>query len=262
VAHNVKVAKGAVYTGESGKLNIHDSHRLQCMQNHSATHLLNAALHKLFPDTYQRSSSVTPNYLTFDFSARGALKEDQIEFVEDFIRCQIRAAIPIKRESINLSDLPADTIKIPGEAYPENVSVISISGDNLVSSEPCCGTHCNNTFDITEFCITSEKSAGSGVRSMRALSGNSAIAAVLAGKDLEARVSRLQEFLDGQNYHSFEGHRKIKEIKQTLTDSEIPLLKKKSLLEKIVIIEKKVRLGDLKLYQIELISLLFLIGGL
>jgi hypothetical protein len=85
---------------------------------------------------------------------------------------------------------------------------------------------------------------------------------VLLGKDLEARVSRLQEFLDGQNYHSFEGYRKIKEIKQALTDSEIPLLKKKSLLEKIVIIEKKVRLGDLKLCQIELISLLFLIGGL
>jgi alanyl-tRNA synthetase len=243
VAHNVRVVKGAVYTGELGKLNINESHRLQCMQNHSATHLLNAALHKLFPDTYQRSSSVTPDYLTFDFSARGALKEDQIEFVEDFVRCQIKAAFPIKRESINLRDLPADTIKIPGEAYPENVFLISISGDNPVSSEPCCGTHCNNTFDIREFCITAEKSAGSGVRSLRALSGNSAIAAVLVGKDLEGRVSRLQEFLDGQNYHSFEGHRKMKEIKQTLADSEIPLLKKKRLLEKIEIMEKKVRLG-------------------
>lgn len=210
------------------------------MQNHSATHLLNAAIHKLFPDTYQRSSSVTSDGLTFDFSARGTLKDEQIAFIEDFVRSQIKAAIPIKRESINLSDLPADTIKIPGEAYPESVFLISMSGDNPVSCEPCCGTHCNNTFDIIEFCITAEKSAGSGVRSLRALSGNSAIAAVQIGKNLKRKVTMVQEFLSSPNYHSFEGHIKIKELNQNLTDSEIPLLMKKDLIEKVETMEKKV----------------------
>jgi alanyl-tRNA synthetase len=240
VIHYVRVAKGSVSTGESGKLNFDETRRLQCMQNHSATHLLNAALHKLFPDTYQRSSSVTPDHLTFDFSSRGALKDHQIEFIEEFVRSQIKAAIPIKRKSVNLSELSADTIKIPGEAYPESVFLISMSGDSPVSSEPCCGTHCNNTFDVIEFCITADKSAGSGVRSLRALSGNSAIAAVQIGKTLERKVEMVQEFLDSQNYHSFEGHKKIKEIKQNLADSDIPLLQKKLLVEKVEKMEKKV----------------------
>lgn len=238
--HHATVTNGSVSTGESGKLNINETRRLQCMQNHSATHLLNAALRKLFSDTYQRSSNVTSSYLTFDFSAKGSLNDNQIEFIEDFVRAQIKAAIPIKRKSVNFTDLPKDTITIPGEAYPENVFLISISGDDSVSSEPCCGTHCNNTADIVEFCITAEKSGGSGVRSLRALSGNSAIAAMLMGRNVEKEITKAQEFMDSQDYNSFEGHQKIKKIKQQLTDSEIPLRLKNRLLENLEILRTKV----------------------
>jgi len=241
VTHKIKVVKGVISSGDIGKLILDVSSRMKCMQNHSATHLLNAAVHRLFENTYQRSSHVTPNYLTFDFSTTGALNEEQVEFIEDFVKQQIKSAVPIKRKEMKFVELPTDAVKIPGEDYPEVVSAIMIGGENLVSVEPCCGTHCSNTGDLKEFCITAEKSAGAGVRSLRAVVGEAALKAIQSGNILEEEVNQLKEYINSPQQGSFEAYYKIKSLRQKVNETEIPLLKKRNLLSNLEELNKKVR---------------------
>lgn len=84
---------------------------------------------------------------------------------------------------------------MPGESYPDTLSVIRVSGADVTSLEPCCGTHVQNTADIQEFAIISLKSAGIGSRSVRAVTRGSATEAFMLADELRAELGQLEAVL-------------------------------------------------------------------
>ncbi|XP_065347331.1 alanine--tRNA ligase, mitochondrial isoform X1 [Cloeon dipterum] len=241
VLHKVKVLEGVLRQGDPSKLSLDCKHRLLCMQHHSATHLLYSALRKLIPNTYQRSCHVTQSYLTFDFTTPFSLKDEHVETIEEFVNEQIELALPIKRRVMSLQDLPENAVKRPGEHYPDIVSLITMGKEEQVSSEPCCGTHCNNTSDLLKFCILSTKSFGTGVRSVRATAGNLALTILQAGKEAEQEVLSLQSYLDSPEYDSFKASKEIKRMRAKFFEhDQIPLVVKRRLESWLKKIDKKV----------------------
>jgi alanyl-tRNA synthetase len=117
------VTQGELNCGVSGKLMFDVNHRLGCMRHHTATHLLNAALHQHIGDTCQRSSHVTPTDLAFDFAAYSPLESHQLEAMQQFVRDQIKAALPVVRKDMPISQLPATAIKV-GLIFAHNLIVL------------------------------------------------------------------------------------------------------------------------------------------
>ena len=118
------------------------------MANHTATHLLQAALKKILKVTCQKSSHVTGEYLRFDFGVfQARLELETIFEAERLVRDLIRQHLPVRRFSLPLNEaVTLDYVSlVPGEAYPETVHVVKVEStkSELSSVEPCCGTHVN-----------------------------------------------------------------------------------------------------------------------
>jgi alanyl-tRNA synthetase len=130
--------------------------------------------------------------------------------------------------------------QVPGVEYPDILTVVTI-GDS-VSVEPCCGTHCANTRDLLDFCITSEKSAGgSGLRSLRAITGEAAKEAFSAAEDLTQEVEQLENRAQGVDYDSVAIHSAIKALRRSIDETEIPFISRRDLLKRIATVDKQVR---------------------
>jgi alanyl-tRNA synthetase len=174
VAHMGHLTSGTLRSYEVATASIDAERRLQAMQNHSATHVLNSVLHTLLPLTAQKSSLVKPEYLRYDFSCYNA--DTNLDFVrqlEDGVLTMINDGRPIHSSVVENTKLASvdNLVTLPGEVYPDNVTLVDIDG---VHTEPCCGTHLHNTKDIENFVIVGFKSASSGVKSVRCLTGDSA----------------------------------------------------------------------------------------
>lgn len=149
--------------------------RTNTMKNHTATHLLQAALLKVIGKTIKQSGSVvTPDYLRFDFTHHESLTADQIKQVEKYINDVITRNIPVTVTQTTLKDaVSRGVIAFFGEKYnPENVRVVEIPG---VSAELCGGTHVHATGDIGTFKITEILALSAGNRRIVALTGPKAI---------------------------------------------------------------------------------------
>lgn len=193
VAHIGKVKKGSFKIGEEVKVKLNVPHRIACMQNHTATHLLNAVLHERLPWTCQKSSYVGPSHFTFDFSAFNVdMDLDFLISIEEDIHKLIEKNSPIQRKHILRSELEKESklITIPGEHYPSELSIIQTPSG---SSEPCCGTHVFNAGDIESFAIIGVKSHRYGIKSMTCLTGMRAIDARKQGlKHIEQVYSMVE----------------------------------------------------------------------
>lgn len=150
--------------------------RLSIMRNHSATHLLHAALRKILGTHVQQAGSlVAPDYLRFDFSHYSKLEEKELSDIEALVNEKIKENIP---RSPNLNNIPFQEAKTMGalmffgEKYGDRVNVIQFGN---FSTEFCGGTHVNATGEIGYFKIRSEGSIGSGVRRIEALTGDYAL---------------------------------------------------------------------------------------
>ena len=154
------------------------------MCNHTATHLLHAALRELISDTiFQSGSAVTPDKLRFDFSWGEALGDDQIRQLEDRVNARIRAGHPVTPHVDVERDVAVEqmgAMAIFGEKYGDRVRVVEIPGESV---ELCGGTHVGNTRDIGLFRITSEASAASGIRRIEAVTGQVAYASFQRDRD-------------------------------------------------------------------------------
>jgi alanyl-tRNA synthetase len=208
-AHHMVIEDGEVSVGDTVHLSVDAERRDRIRANHSATHLLHAALRKrLGTHVTQKGSLVAPDRLRFDFSHPQALTAEEIADIEADVNAHIRANELVNTRLMTPEDaIAAGAMALFGEKYGEEVRVLTM-GRDAYSVELCGGTHVNATGDIALFKIVSESAVSSGVRRIEALTGEAArlwlngreerlreAAAALkaAPEDVPARVAALIE---------------------------------------------------------------------
>lgn len=186
---NVTVSKGGLYVHEgtlNGSLSEGDvvfagydlEWRSLLRRNHTATHLLDAALKSVLGDhVNQAGSLVAHDYLRFDFTHFEALSSEQISQIESLVNAQIFAAKPVVTHVMGIEDAKASgAVALFGEKYGDVVRVVSVGEeDQPFSRELCGGTHVSNTAEIGLFKIVSESSTGSNIRRIEAVTSTGAI---------------------------------------------------------------------------------------
>ncbi|MDO3774955.1 alanine--tRNA ligase [Salmonella enterica] len=195
IGHLGKLSAGALKVGDAVQADVDEARRARIRLNHSATHLMHAALRQVLgTHVAQKGSLVSDKVLRFDFSHNEAMKPSEIRQVEDLVNAQIRRNLPIET---NIMDLEAAKAKgamaLFGEKYDECVRVLSM-GD--FSTELCGGTHASRTGDIGLFRIISESGTAAGIRRIEAVTGEGAMATVHAQSD---RLNDIAHLLKGDS---------------------------------------------------------------
>ena len=152
---------------------VNESRRRNIERNHTATHLVHAALRKILgTHVHQAGSVVAPERLRFDFSHHGPIKGDQLAAVEAEVNAHVWENLPIETREMAYKDaIAAGAMALFGEKYGDAVRVVDVSG---VSLELCGGTHVGSTGQIALFRFTHETGAAAGVRRIEALTGPAA----------------------------------------------------------------------------------------
>jgi alanyl-tRNA synthetase len=195
-AHIGRLHKGAVKVGDKAALEIDHQRRAQIRANHSATHLLHAALRNVLgPHVTQKGSLVEADYFRFDFSHGQAMGADEISRVEDEVNAVIRQnAEGVIKEMAPEAAIAEGALALFGEKYGDSVRVLRL-GDALseegkaYSVELCGGTHVKRTGDIAVFTILSEGGVAAGVRRIEAATGAAALAHLKAQAALAKAVA-------------------------------------------------------------------------
>ncbi|HFU9926391.1 TPA: alanine--tRNA ligase [Escherichia coli] len=223
IGHIGKLAAGSLKVGDAVQADVNEARRARIRLNHSATHLMHAALRQVLgTHVSQKGSLVNDKVLRFDFSHNEAMKPEEIRAVEDLVNTQIRRNLPIET---NIMDLEAAKAKgamaLFGEKYDERVRVLSM-GD--FSTELCGGTHASRTGDIGLFRIISESGTAAGVRRIEAVTGEGAIATVHADSD---RLSEVAHLLKGDSNNLADKVRSVLERTRQL-EKELQQLKEQA----------------------------------
>ncbi|EPB6543365.1 alanine--tRNA ligase [Escherichia coli] len=223
IGHIGKLATGSLKVGYAVQADVDEARRARIRLNHSATHLMHAALRQVLgTHVSQKGSLVNDKVLRFDFSHNEAMKPEEIRAVEDLVNAQIRRNLPIET---NIMDLEAAKAKgamaLFGEKYDERVRVLSM-GD--FSTELCGGTHASRTGDIGLFRIISESGTAAGVRRIEAVTGEGAIATVHADSD---RLSEVAHLLKGDSNNLADKVRSVLERTRQL-EKELQQLKEQA----------------------------------
>ena len=223
IGHIGKLAAGSLKVGDAVQADVDEARRARIRLNHSATHLMHAALRQVLgTHVSQKGSLVNDKVLRFDFSHNEAMKPEEIRAVEDLVNTQIRRNLPIET---NIMDLEAAKAKgamaLFGEKYDERVRVLSM-GD--FSTELCGGTHASRTGDIGLFRIISESGTAAGVRRIEAVTGEGAIATVHADSD---RLSEVAHLLKGDSTNLADKVRSVLERTRQL-EKELQQLKEQA----------------------------------
>ncbi|MEG8186973.1 alanine--tRNA ligase [Escherichia marmotae] len=223
IGHIGKLAAGSLKVGDAVQADVDEARRARIRRNHSATHLMHAALRQVLgTHVSQKGSLVNDKVLRFDFSHNEAMKPEEIRAVEDLVNAQIRRNLPIET---NIMDLEAAKAKgamaLFGEKYDERVRVLSM-GD--FSTELCGGTHASRTGDIGLFRIISESGTAAGVRRIEAVTGEGAITTVHADSD---RLSEVAHLLKGDSNNLVDKVRSVLERTRQL-EKELQQLKEQA----------------------------------
>ena len=177
-AHAAVVEEGALRVGDEVRAAIDAGRRELIRRNHTATHLLDAALKKVLGDhVSQAGSLVAPDRLRFDFTHFEAMTANQLARVEGMVNAQIFAAEPIVTRVMGIEEAKASgAVALFGEKYGDVVRVVSTGESEApFSRELCGGTHARNTADLGLFKIVSEGSVGSNARRIEAVTSMGAI---------------------------------------------------------------------------------------
>ena len=189
-SHVGVVEEGTISVGDSVTATIDAGRRELIRRNHTATHLLDAALKKVLGDhVNQAGSLVAPDRMRFDFTHFEALTKDELDRIEGMVNAEIFAAKPVVTQIMNIEDAKAaGAVALFGEKYGDVVRVVSAGAeDTPFSRELCGGTHARNTADLGLFKIISENSVGSNSRRIEAVTSMGAIEYV------DERLAQLDE---------------------------------------------------------------------
>jgi alanyl-tRNA synthetase len=183
IAHRV-LAKEDLHVGDRVATVADPERRARNMRNHTATHLMNAALRNILgTHVKQAGSLVAPDHLRFDFSHFAAVDPSEAAEIEQQVNEEIRKDLEIRTDIMNIDDaLASGALAFFGDKYPEaNVRVVTMPDDSsprgFYSKELCGGTHVVRTGAIGLFKIVAEQSAAAGVRRIEAITGDRALAA-------------------------------------------------------------------------------------
>ncbi len=202
VLHQGYVSRGEIKIGDEASARVDVARRYDISRNHTATHLLQAALRDVLGEhVQQRGSVVAPDRLRFDFSHLKAVSPEEITRVEDLVNERVRENHPVTAVETGYQQaLKQGVTALFGEKYGETVRVLSIGADKRVSAELCGGTHIKATGEIGFFKVVSESSVGAGLRRIEAVTGRGAEAHLREQVKLfNDKIQRLQaEIESGQ----------------------------------------------------------------
>jgi alanyl-tRNA synthetase len=209
IVHKATVEQGTIKIGDEVVATVDLEKRDATRRNHTATHLVHAALKEVLGSHVKQAGSVVaPNYLRFDFSHYQPMTTPELMEVEDLVNRYILQNEPVATTMMSIEDaMRSGAVAMFGEKYGSEVRVLSVGGGEF-SKELCGGTHVRATGDIGSFKITSDEAIASGVRRIRAITGFDAIERfredeILIDRSLEAlktqrdnlptAIERLQE---------------------------------------------------------------------
>ncbi len=174
IAHRGVIRKGTLAVGDQVNLVVDDAERRMTEANHSATHLLHAALRQVLGEHVKQAGSlVSPERLRFDYSHFGQVTKSELEKVEDIVNERIREDHEVVARELSYDAAIAEgAVALFGEKYGDVVRMVKVPG---VSMELCGGTHTDRTGKIGLFKIVHEGSIASGVRRIEALTGVGAL---------------------------------------------------------------------------------------
>ncbi|MGB3397279.1 MAG: alanine--tRNA ligase [Nitrospira sp.] len=191
IVHKGVVTSGSIREGERLQLSVNSRTRDVAARNHTATHLVHAALRDLLgPHVKQYGSLVTPNRLRFDFAHFRPLASRDIDEIEAIVNDQVRQDQPVQTDVMGVQEAVAGgALAFFGDKYGDQVRVVHI---DTFSKELCGGTHCRRTGEIGLFRIVSESGVAAGVRRIECLTGSGAFDSL---KRLDADVRELSDLL-------------------------------------------------------------------
>jgi alanyl-tRNA synthetase len=177
ILHKSRVEKGSLKVGDTVTAVVDEQKRDATRRNHTATHLVHAALKEVLgTHVKQAGSVVAPSYLRFDFTHYQPMTDAEIREVEDLVNRYILQNEPVTTNLMALEEaMRSGAVAMFGEKYGSDVRVLRV-GDGKFSMELCGGTHVRATGDIGSFKITSDEAIASGVRRIRAITGFDAFA--------------------------------------------------------------------------------------
>ena len=191
ILHKGVVSKGRIREGEQLRMTVNATTRQDSQRNHTATHLLHAALRDMLgPHVKQYGSLVGPNRLRFDFAHFRPLSSRDADEIETVVNNEVRKNERVATEVMSIQDAVAKgALAFFGDKYGEQVRVVTVES---FSKELCGGTHCQHTGDIGLFRIVSETGVAAGVRRIEAQTGSGALAHM---KKLETDIRELSDLL-------------------------------------------------------------------
>ena len=188
--HRAVVKEGTVRVGDAADLKVADAERSATARNHTATHLLQAALRQVLGDHVKQSGSlVNRDHLRFDFTHFAAMTAEELELVEDLVNAYIMDNSEVTAREMSLDKaMESGATALFDEKYGDRVRVVKV-GD--VSAEFCGGTHVRASGDIGLFKIVSESGIAAGVRRIEALTGTGALRYARCLEDARKKIASL-----------------------------------------------------------------------
>jgi alanyl-tRNA synthetase len=213
ISHRVKVLSGSIDIGSAVEAEVDATRRRDIRKNHTATHLLHAALRQILGDHVKQAGSlVSPTRLRFDFTHFSALSPTELEQLEALINEKIQEAYPVNTVVTSMEEgVAAGAVAIFEEKYKEQVRMVVI---DEFSKELCGGVHVHNTGEIGLFKIVSEGSVAAGMRRLEAVTGQVAL------KYVQENAELVREVQDSLNTTQAELMSQLDKLKKGLKDSE------------------------------------------
>ena len=188
--HIGQLLSGTIAPGDALQAEVNDASRTRIRANHSATHLLHAALRQILGDhVQQKGSLVNADKLRFDFAHSGVIEARHLEQIEHLVNQQVRLNTGVDTQLLSYDEaVEGGATALFGEKYGDQVRVLSM-GDGF-SMELCGGTHVDRTGDIGLFRIVSEAGIAAGIRRLEAVTGEDALQAVRDDQEMLAEIGQ------------------------------------------------------------------------